>query len=263
MVKLNWIRLTATFTAFVSLPTLVAFSDPAGKSPDTLAKQIPLLSQDNLPPASRSGGSRMRNNPPPVRGHGGSRSWEETFNETLLNNEPPRSRGGGSRAGGILCAITPMDDETGVKLWNNQPIFVWQGQLVRLELRHHDSEALIWSQDVAKTDNTARYTGEPLQPGERYTLWFYTTDSYFPDQQVIFQLLNSQEQERVHQELQQLDEMLKRQNATTDAIAQVRFQYFARKQLWSDAISEPFWVQNPSENLNQFKTEILPQKFCD
>ena len=247
MVKLNWMRFTLLFTLWVSLPTLVAFGDPV-KNQSHMEVQFPQL--------------QAQNNPPPVRRDGGSRNWEETFNEVLLNNEPPTSRDGGSRSGGMLCLITPMDEETGVKLWRDRPIFVWKGSLVRLELRNQDSEALIWSQDLRKTDQSVRYTGVALEPGELYTLWLYSSDAYLPDQQVMFRVLEPGSRETINQDLEQLTATLKQQNATPEAIAIAHFQYFAQQGLWSDALSEPFLVENSSSDLNQLKTETIPQTFC-
>jgi hypothetical protein len=252
MVNLFWMHLTILFTALISLSFPITVSE-------ALTPETSVVAQNNEPPKSRPGGSRLRNNAPPKSRDGGSRSWEQTLNDVLLNNEPPESRNGGSRGG--FCAITPMDMETGVKLWHDQPIFVWRGSIVRLELRNHNGEALIWSETVSKGNNTARYTGEPLLPGETYTLWLYTSQSFIPDYQVIFQRLNSEQQTEITQDLEQLE--LSLNHPTEEAIAMARFQYFAQKQLWSDAVSEPFLVENPSASLNQFKTETLPKQFCD
>ncbi len=252
MVNLVWMRLTILFTAVIGLSLPVTVSE-------ALTPQSSWIAENNEPPKSRPGGSRLRNNAPPKSRDGGSRSWEQTLNDVLLNNEPPESRDGGSR--GAFCAIAPMDMETGVKLWNNQPIFVWRGSIVRLELRNHNGETLIWSQTVSKEDNTALYAGEPLLPGETYTLWLYTSESFIPDYQVMFQLLNSEQKTEIAQDLEQLEMFL--DNPTDEAIAMARFQYFAEKQLWSDAVSEPFLVQDPDSSLQQFQTEILPKQFCE
>lgn len=252
MIKLFWIRSTVLFTVLIPLFFPTHFSEAF--TPETT-----IIAQNNAPPKSRPGGSRLRNNAPPESRDGGSRSWEQTLNDVLLNNEPPESRDGGSR--GRFCALTPMDIETGIKLWNDQPIFAWNGSITRLELRNHNGEMLLWSQTVNSRDRSIQYTENPLDPGETYTLWLYTSASFIPDYQVIFQLLETEEQTKISQELEQLEASL---NAPSDEeIAQARFQYFADKQLWADAISQPFFIENPSESLSQFRKETLPEQFCN
>jgi hypothetical protein len=252
MIKLFWMHSTVLFTVLIPLffPTYLS----EAFTPKTI-----IIGQDNPPPKSRPGGSRLRNNQPPKSRDGGSRSWEQTLNDVLLNNQPPESRDGGSR--GRFCALTPMDVETGIKLWNDQPIFAWNGSITRLELRNHNGEALLWSQTVSESDRSIPYTDKPLEAGEKYTLWLYTSTSFIPDYQVIFQLLETEEKNTISQEIEQLESSLNTSN--DEEIAQARFQYFADKQLWSDAISQPFFVQNPSESLNQFRKETLPKQFCN
>lgn len=252
MIKFFWMHLTVLLTVSSSLffPTHLS---------EAFTPESSIISQNNPPPKSRPGGSRLRNNTPPESREGGSRSWEQTLNDILLNNQPPESKDGGSR--GRFCALTPMDIETGIKLWNDQPIFAWNGSITRLELRNHNGEALLWSRSVSQADRSIQYTDKPLEAGETYTLWLYTSTSFIPDYQVIFQLLNSEEKTEISQEIEQFESDLNTNN--NEEIALARFQYFADKQLWADAISQPFSVQNPSESLIQFRRESLPKQFCD
>ena len=252
MIKFFWMHLTVLLTVSSSLffPTDLS---------EALSPESSIMSQNNAPPKSRPGGSRLRNNAPPESRDGGSRSWEDAFNDVLFNNEPPESKDGGSR--GRFCALTPMDIQTGIKLWNDQPIFAWNGSITRLELRNHNGESLLWSRSVSEGDRSIQYTDTPLEPGETYTLWLYTSASFIPDYQVIFKLLDSEEKAEISREIEQLEDSLNDSN--NEEIALARFEYFADQQLWADAISQAFSVQNPSENLIQFRRQNLPEKFCD
>ena len=249
MVKFYGMLSTVLLTVFLSGEVLTLMT--ATVSPvQALEKERLLLSQNNLPPQSSDGGSRYADT-----------SWKDSF----FNNQPPESGDGGSR-GGPLCPLTPLDQATGIEVWNDRPTFVWQGQLVRVELYRHNQDELIWSQDLTEDDRQVQYTGDPLKPGQTYNLMLFetVTDNFpFPAVQVTFTVMNGEKRQQVSQALEQLNRELEQQNASEEMIALVRFNYLAENQLWSDALAEAFSVENPTEELQELREKAIPQKFCN
>lgn len=206
-----------------------------------------------------------QNNPSPQESSGGSRFAEVPWNDTFFNNEPPDYNDGGSR-GRPLCPIAPLDQTTGVEVWSNRPMFIWQGQLARIELYARNSETLIWSQDLSQDDHHIQYTGEALKPGQNYDLMLFETVSeplILPTFRVTFKVMDGEKRDEIEQGLKQLDEQLQQQRASEEEIAHARFKYWAERQLWSDALTEPFTVENPSPDLQEFLKETIPDQFCD
>lgn len=249
MVKFYGMLSTVTLTLFLSGEVLIPMT--ARVSPvQALEKEGLLLSQNNLPPQSSDGGSRYADT-----------SWRDSF----FNNQPPESGDGGSR-GGPLCPLTPLDKTTGIDVWNDRPMFVWQGQLARVELYRQNEDESIWSQDLDQGDQQVQYTGVPLKPGQTYNLMLYETvsDNFpFPAKQVTFTVMDGEKRQQVSQELEQLNRELEQPTLSDEMIALVRFNYLAEKQLWSDALAEAFSVENPTKELQELRERAIPQKFCN
>ena len=222
------------------------------KPVEASGRENQFLSQNNQPPRQGSGGSRYANT-----------SWRDSF----FNNEPPQSGDGGSR--GLLeplCPLTPLDAATGIEVWSDRPAFIWQGQLARIELYPHNRDELIWSRDLDSGDRQAQYTGELLKPGETYDLLLYETvsDNFpLPARQVTFTVMNGEKRQQVSRALEELNSELQQQNASEEMIALVRFNYLAENQLWSDALTEAFSVENPTKELQELREEAIPQRFCN
>ncbi|MEL7035364.1 MAG: hypothetical protein AAFO04_07065 [Cyanobacteria bacterium J06592_8] len=216
------------------------------------------------PPVKGDGGSRYGDPTPPVESDGGSRfgrSWRDSFND----NEPPEWGDGGSR-GGPFCALTPFDETTDVVVWSTRPTIIWQGGLARVELYPHNRDELLWSENLNPGEQQVQYTGEPLQPGQSYDIMFYESvdDAFpFPSVQITFKVMAVEPRQQVTQELEELTTQLQSEGASEEIIALARFNYFAEKQLWSDALTEAFSVENPSPELQQLREETIPQKFCN
>ncbi|MEB3278651.1 MAG: hypothetical protein VKK42_06965 [Lyngbya sp.] len=212
-------------------------------------------SQNNPAPTERP-----RNNPPPFEASGGGR-WSDSF----FNNQPPESGDGGSR-GGPLCPLSPIDYATGIEVWSDRPTFIWRGELARIELYPHNNDELLWSEDLTPGTQQVQYTGVPLKPGQTYDLMLFETVSdrlALPSIEVTFTVMNGEKRQQVTQKLEQLNTELQQQNASEEMIAFVRFNYFAENQLWSDALTEAFSVENPTEELQKLREETIPQKFCN
>lgn len=201
-------------------------------------------------------------------------SWNSVFESFLFserNNEPPESQAGGSRGSeDIICSLAPLAQETHRNLqgevWNHRPIFVWTGNVERIELYSEQSGNLIWKQTVTPEKNQISYTGEPLKSGETYKLYLYDIPnpepSYPPTVALDFKVVESDQHEQITQALNQLDTQLQQKQATREAISLARAQYFAEQQLWSDAIMESALVESPSSGLTELLKTKIPEHLC-
>ncbi len=210
-----------------------------------LTSQASIVSQNNPQPEWRDGSGR----------------WRQTFN----NNEPPQSRDGGSR-GAALCFLTPLDEATGINVFNDRPRFIWRGEFARIELYASNQDQPIWSQDLAQTDEWVQYDGEALKPGQTYDLMMFATvaDAFpFPTKQIQFTVIDGEKRQQVSQGLDELNLELQQNGASEEDIAFFRFEYLVENQFWSDALIEAFSVENPSSELQGFLQEMIPEHFCN
>lgn len=184
-------------------------------------------------------------------------SWWQIFQK-----EPPvDERPGGPRPMGLnFCAIAPRSIRTNTEVWSNQPMFVWRGNLKKVEVRTQDREKVLWSQTVAETDNRVTYSGEPLQPGQTYN-WIIFNSQNSPLFFIPFKVMDASERDRIQVGLTNLDQALKDKGATPEEIAMQRANYFAQQELWSDVLKEVYSVPNPSPELEAM-IEQIPTKLC-
>lgn len=191
--------------------------------------------------------------------------WEKVFQDLFNQSEedpPVPQKDGTSR--GNLCLVSPGLIEVTGKTWSTRPTFIWQGKLNRIEIHGNNIEETLWAVQVTENDAKVVYGGAELEPGNTYywKVFDSATDEYdFPLLRVTFEVMDMQEHQTISQELEKLDAELNEQGATQEAIAFARVKFFAERKLWSDALSEAFAVEKPSEKLEDFRSDIL-QFFC-
>lgn len=203
-------------------------------------------------------------------------SWDNVFKSFLpSSDEPPASQPGGSRgprprAVETPCALAPhaqkSNSDRPSEIWNNRPIFVWNGIVDRVEVYSKPERDLLWKQIVKSGKNYISYTGEPLKSGETYKLSLYAipeSEGVFPPEvDLYFQVVDTEKSEQITQELNQLQTEHQQKQSTPEEIALARVQYFADRQLWSDAIMESVLVENPSSSLKELLETKIPQHLC-
>ncbi|NEN89377.1 MAG: DUF928 domain-containing protein [Okeania sp. SIO3H1] len=204
--------------------------------------------------------------PPGIGNNGTTRwnRWEKAF-ENVFNQsdeDPPVNIKDGTTRGDSLCLVSPGLIEVEGKIWNTRPIFIWQGKLNRIEIRPSNKEQVLWTFDIQENEEIVDYSGEELEPGSTYR-WriFDSTNSIAGMQQRTFSIMDVEEHEAITQDLAKLDRDLNKQGATKEAIAFAKVQFFAERNLWSDALSEVFKVKEPSMELEAFRSNIL-QRLC-
>jgi hypothetical protein len=166
---------------------------------------------------------------------------------SLKRDEPPL----GSR--GVICPISPgLLGDTDV-VWSDRPIFLWQGHATQIALRTLTGQETLWQQALTETNQSATYSGAPLQPGQLYE-WELVdgTDS----RDYVFQVMEPSDRDRISGELQTLETRLKDSGASEEAIAIEQARYFAQQGLWSDAMQTLQSVDAPSAELTQTVAEM-------
>lgn len=180
--------------------------------------------------------------------------------ENLYQRKPPPRQDppGGSR--GEICAIAPsVSREMGV-IWSDRPLFLWQGNVTKIEVRPRESQQALWSHTVDETVKSAMYSGKALQPGQSYRFVMLDEDSTVLFA-LVFQVMDGEGRSRISSDLTRLEAQLKQKGATAEEIAYAKADYFASRQMWADALREAYSVENASSALSQFKQSI-PDQFC-
>lgn len=181
-------------------------------------------------------------------------SWT-SISRILFSKKPPvEPRKGGSRPTDAICMVSPDAPAKPRIVWSDRPLFLWKGQVQTIAVRSIDSDKDLWNQPVTETQNIT-YTGEPLQPGQTYE-WVVNSSKF-----VKFQIMETQQRDRITAELQTLENRLQAQGADIEAIAFAKAKYFADLNLWSDALQQAYSVQKRSDGLQKMIKNI--DNLCD
>lgn len=192
-------------------------------------------------------------------------SWGDIWNIISRKKKP-----GGSRGWKIkICAIAPaklVDKDAKPKItqeiqevWSEHPLFLWNiqgGTAQRIELSFEGNENAFWSRYLDGKTGIV-YDGEPLKPGQSYE-WRLAVP--YPIMQSMFRVMESEERNRITADLKQIEEQFK--GASAEKISLEKANYFANKELWSDALLELYSVPNPSAELTQAIKQIQDYDFC-
>lgn len=195
---------------------------------------------------------------------------------------PPVERKPAGSRDGLLCLITPSSTDGGVShVWSPSPQFVWaekfldpgvRGSVEQIAVVLPDSQTVVWSQRVKDSDASTTtmpspwrleqlaYNGETLQPGQTYQ-WVALDRRQRPLDSGVFQVMPLAKQQAITAKLIALEETMANQGATAEEMAAEKAFYFAEQQLWSDAMQTAFSVQDPSQALAEFQSQ-LPSQLC-
>ena len=248
MAKYNMVPFLLRFTAVLLVVGYPVTSRVIAQqtSWDSVFKSF--LPESEEPPVSQPGGAQARQPQPGNQ-----------------DNEPPVYQPGGTR-GGFACFVTPLPPKPNnappTEIWNNRPLFAWKGDVRQLEVYSEAEGELIWKQLVKSGTNHISYTGEPLKSGATYILNLYETSdpeyAHLTKIELDFKVIDAKEYEQITQDLNQLQAEHQQKQSTPEEIALARAQYFADRQLWSDAIMESVLVENPSSSLKELlETKII------
>ena len=151
-----------------------------------------------------------------------------------------------------ICEITPgLLGETNI-IYSDRPLFLWQGTVPQVEIYLYTpfsletEQEVFWSQTVAST-NSILYSGEPLKPGQIYD-WEIEVDSATNRRRISFQIMETEERDRISGELEQLETELTNSSATIEEIILAKAKYFAKKDLWSDTLQQLSYLETATGN---------------
>jgi hypothetical protein len=181
-------------------------------------------------------------------------SWAN-ISRILFSKKPPvEPRKGGSRPTDLICMVSPDAPAKPRIVWSDRPLFLWKGRVQTIAVRTINSEQELWNQPVTETQNIT-YQGKPLQPGQTYK-WVVNSSKF-----IKFQIMETQQRDRVTAELKALENQLQGQGAGIEAIALAKAKYFADSNLWSDALQQAYSVSFRSDELQKMIKNI--DNLCD
>jgi hypothetical protein len=116
------------------------------------------------------------------------------------------------------------------------------------------SGKIVWQKSLAATDQSARYEGQPLQPGQFYT-WrlYWLQDERTAGDGYTFQLMEPQQQQQIASELQTLTRQLQASGEDAETVANQQADYLLTRSqpLWSYALRVLYTIENPSSQTTQ------------
>ncbi|GAB1542846.1 hypothetical protein NUACC21_55200 [Scytonema sp. NUACC21] len=192
-------------------------------------------------------------------------SWGEIWDKLRRKRGKRGSRGDDNKE--FFCMIAPgkLEDQNNGKqslvVWSTQPVFLWRGQMVGIEVRHIRSDELMWRQTFSPTTRSIIYQGKPLQPGEDY-FWRETIPLDQLPSKRSFRMMDAKERDRISTELKELESERKAKGSREEEIVLSRVNYFAKNDLWSDVLREIYSVPNPSPELKEKIKQIQGHDFC-
>ncbi len=198
-------------------------------------------------------------------------SWSAIFSR-FRRDKPTHGRRGG------VCIVFPVEGEGGSPIRETQPTFLWQGLAGKIALRRAGEEKAFWDNTKDPKDSgklnlevirSRSYDGPPLQRGQTYEVLFFgdwVTSMPPAGQRSVpggasqrFRVLSQTEETAVKAALTALEAKLKATGASEEAIALERANFFAQRQLWSDAAQAAFSLKDPAPAGQQSAKEIAAQ----
>ncbi|MDX2240703.1 MAG: hypothetical protein NW224_08480 [Leptolyngbyaceae cyanobacterium bins.302] len=187
-------------------------------------------------------------------------SWKGLV-DTIFGRKEPRDSGPIRRGGPRppdLCWVTPTD-----KVWTLRPSLVWLGSGQLVSVRPKGEETVLWQpiastqKDIVQQMSTRHVLVSQiqLQPGEYEWLFFDPTTRSLK-LRVPFQVLGGRERAVITTALAELETQLKTTRSGAEEIALQQANFFAQRQLWSDALQAVYSVKSPSTELQRVAERI-------
>lgn len=167
---------------------------------------------------------------------------------SMFRGRQPRREG--IRRSGELCPISPGLVGTD-QVWNDRPLFLWQGTVSQITLKDFESGEKLWEQPVGNTVQQIAYPGSALPPGMYQWELLNGTGS---SSSFIFEIVGGDQRQQIAASLQELESQISNKTAEEKALATA--DYFTQQELWSDAFQVLYSISNPSMEVKQAVQEI-------
>ncbi len=175
----------------------------------------------------------------------------------------PKKKLRAGKGGGCMVSPIWLGQNNVAKVWNQRPVFVWNGRESNVGLTREDDDQLFWKEQLQaapRGNRQIQYTGSTLQPGQSYR-WNLLTLTDQVTQSTSFQVIGGTERDRVTIGLKTLQAQLEAEKLSAEEKALRRAEFFVRHDLVSDAIQEVFSVKNPSPELQDL-AEKMATEIC-
>lgn len=165
---------------------------------------------------------------------------------------PPTTLGGR----GAVCAITPGLLDKDFTVLSDRPLFAWQGQASKLNVRDFKTRTIVWSADVDANTQQLAYNGpQPLEPGKIYQWQVLGKNPTSQDraQWSTVTVMAAPERDTMMTKLKEITQTAQQSKQSSEEIADEQAMYLLDQNLWSDALQVVFAVKDPS-------TEFVEQR---
>jgi hypothetical protein len=178
--------------------------------------------------------------------------WSKVF----AQKPPVKTRAGTARPARNICLAfpnlpyDPASKEGILKLWNRQPMLIWQGDAQEIKVSQVVNDKAL-EKPIATLDLSR--DSKRIQP----TIMFKAGQVYewvaIPKRTkasgIRFQMVDESTAAAIEQDLAKLNQSLKAKRLDPSQLAIERARFFADRDLWLDAMQELYSVANPSEDI--------------
>lgn len=180
-----------------------------------------------------------------------------------------KTRAGSRNPHFVPLAPVPVEEDSlpalvnnATKVWNQQPMFIWQGEAGRIQVRSKRDYVLLWEASLESGDRWILYQGQSLEAGEEY-VWILLTDMTGTTPQILssapFEVMTVDERRKIDSDLTKISQKLcgkTTREVSPETLALHRAYYFSQLHLASDALWEVFQLKEPSPELTQLIQSI-------
>jgi hypothetical protein len=168
-----------------------------------------------------------------------------------------------------LCEISPgLLGEINI-IYSDRPLFLWQGKANNLKINLYtpfsleQEQKILWSKIIENKNSDIQYlfyTGKPLEAGKIYD--WETVVNNSSSRKMPFQIMEKAKREQISLELIKLESELRNSGVKEEEIILAKANYFAERDLWSDAIQILFSLNNSTTNFSQ-EIQKMTEFICE
>jgi len=154
-----------------------------------------------------------------------------------------------------ICLITPANLDEGETIWHDQPVFVWQGSVGKIEVIDAETQTSLWQYIPESGETTAIYDSDPLRSGLRYQWRIYgVADLESP---LLFQPFSIASRPNRWLMSNGLAAAASQTDSSAQNIAIAQINYFTNRLLYTDAIQVLFSANRETPEILAGQTEVI------